>query len=188
MYDFDPITHSDGDFIEVTIRYFLELMSSPQNPLNKLMIERTGACYLIIYIVNQLFLSSNDIIELGWLTKFDSVLFKAGDKSVSPALVEFAGSVNDNTSNRKNSNDIKELYVNMVKIRKDTGADKMFCMRCYDHQIFFEKLIKYDDTMYRIIDASMEVPNTPQKLLAYVKEITSIFAWNHAVINQIAGL
>lgn len=90
----------------------------------------------------------NDIIELGWLerefyltdrTKFDGVLFgvlfKAGDKSVSSTLVEFAGSVNDNTSSLKNSNDIKKLYVNMIKIMKDTGADKMFCMRCYDNNM-----------------------------------------------------
>ncbi|RCH92369.1 hypothetical protein CU098_009422, partial [Rhizopus stolonifer] len=61
--------------------------------------------------------------QLGWLerefyltdrTKFDGVLFgvlfKAGDKSVSSTLVEFAGSVNDNTSSLKNSNDIKKLY------------------------------------------------------------------------------
>lgn len=139
----------------------------------------------------------NDIIELGWLerefyltdrTKFDGVLFKAGDKSVSSTLVEFAGSVNDNTSSLKNSNDIKKLYVNMIKIMKDTGADKMFCMRCYDHQIFFEKLIKYDGAMYRIINANIEVPNTPRKLLAYLKEIPSIFAWKHGIINQIAGL
>lgn len=49
--------------------YSLDLMSSPQNPLSKLMIERMAACYLIIYIVNQLFLSSNGIIELGWLKR-----------------------------------------------------------------------------------------------------------------------
>lgn len=104
--------------------------------MNKLVIERTAACYLIIYIVNQLFLSNNDIIELGWLerefyltdkTKFDGVLFKASDKSVSPALVEFAGGLNDNTPSRKNSNDIKKLYENMIKMMKDTSADKMFC-------------------------------------------------------------
>ncbi|KAI8988746.1 hypothetical protein BDB01DRAFT_719354, partial [Pilobolus umbonatus] len=62
-----------------------------------------------------LFLSNNDIIELGWLerefyltdrTNFDGVLFKAGDKSVSPTLVEFAGGVNDNTSPPKYTKDI----------------------------------------------------------------------------------
>lgn len=119
-------------------------MSSPQNPLDKVMIERTAACYLIIYAVTQSFLSMNDIIELGWLerefyltdkTKFDGILFKVGDKSVPPALVEFAGGVNDNTSNLKNTSDIKKLYVNMVKIMKDTGADNMFCMRYYGNNM-----------------------------------------------------
>lgn len=80
-------------------------------------------------------------------TKFDGVLFKASDKSVSPALVEFAGGLNDNTPSRKNSNDIKKLYENMIKMMQDTSADKMFCMRYYNHQIFFEKLIKHEDAM-----------------------------------------
>jgi hypothetical protein len=58
----------------------------------------------------QLSRANNDTIELGWLkrelhltdqTKFDGMLFKVGGKSVSPALVEFAGSINDHTSIRK---------------------------------------------------------------------------------------
>lgn len=88
------------------------------------MTERTAAYYLIIYLVNKLFLENNDVIELGWLerefhqtdrTKFDGILFKVGDKSVSPALVVFAGGINDHTSIRKSSNDIEKLYVNKIK-------------------------------------------------------------------------
>lgn len=47
-------------FMEITIRYFLELMCSPNSPFNKNMLERTAANYLIIYLVNQLFISNND--------------------------------------------------------------------------------------------------------------------------------
>jgi hypothetical protein len=51
------------------------------------MLGRTAASYLMIYLVNQLFIANNDVIELGWLerefysidrSKFDGVLFKVG--------------------------------------------------------------------------------------------------------------
>ena len=65
--------------------FSLDLINTPQNPLSKLMIERTAACYLIIYMVNQLFLSSNDIIELGWLERE----FYLTDKTKSEPINEF---------------------------------------------------------------------------------------------------
>ncbi|KAG1315797.1 hypothetical protein G6F64_000369 [Rhizopus arrhizus] len=89
---FDPIVHSDAAFIEVTARQFLDLMSSPRNPLNQRVLERTAATYFIIFIVNQLFISNNDVIELDWLereffatdrTKWDGVLIKADNRSCS---------------------------------------------------------------------------------------------------------
>lgn len=128
----------------------LDLMNSPQNPINKTMLERTSATYLIIYLVNQLFLPNNDIIELGWLerelyltdrSKFDGILFKIRSKSVAPALIEFSGGINDRTSSRKNSNDIKKLYRNMTKIMKDTDTDQMFCMRCYGNTMSYLILV-----------------------------------------------
>lgn len=86
-------------------------MNSPNSPLNTIMLERTAVTYLIIFIVNQLFISNNDVIELGWLereffstdrTKFDGIIFKFGDKSIAPGLVEFSGGINDKTSSQKN--------------------------------------------------------------------------------------
>lgn len=115
-------------------------MSSPNNPLNKIMFERTAASYLIIYLINQLFIANNDIIELGWLerecystdrTKFNGIFFKVGNKSIAPALVEFSGGINDKTPSRKNSKDIEKLYRSMIKVMKNTKTDRMFCMRCY---------------------------------------------------------
>lgn len=99
------------------------------------MLERTAASYLIIYLVNQLFIANNDVIELGWLerefystdrSKFDGVLFKVGDKSISPGLIEFSGGINDKTPSRKNSNDIEKLYSSMIKVMKDAKANRMF--------------------------------------------------------------
>lgn len=115
-------------------------MSSPNSPLNTIILERTVATCLIIYVVNQLFITSNDMIELGWLerefcstdrTKFDGIIFKVGNKSISPGLVEFSGGINDRTSSLKNTKDIEKLYSNMIKAMEDSKADKMFCMRCY---------------------------------------------------------
>ncbi|KAG1292475.1 hypothetical protein G6F66_006938 [Rhizopus arrhizus] len=97
---FDPIVHSDAAFIEVTARQFLDLMSSPRNPLNQRVLERTAATYFIIFIVNQLFISNNDVIELDWLereffatdrAKWDGVLIKADNRSCSAGLIEFSG-------------------------------------------------------------------------------------------------
>lgn len=42
--------------------------------------------------------------------------------------------------------------------------------------------------MYRKIDATIEIPNTPRKLKAYIKEIPKIFAWKQAVINHVIDM
>ncbi|KAG1459276.1 hypothetical protein G6F56_006198 [Rhizopus delemar] len=191
---FDLISHEDAGFIEVTARHFLDLMSSPNSPLNNIMLERTAASYLIIYIINQLFLANNDIIELGWLerefystdrAKFDGVLFKVGDKTVSPAFIEFSGGLNDKTSQRKNSNDIEKLYRNLIKVMNDNKTNHMFCIRCFDHYIYFERLIKFEGAMCRKIDTTIEVPNTPRKLKAFIKQIPMIFAWKQGVVSHV---
>lgn len=39
-------------------------MVSPNNPLSTVILERTAAIHTAIYIINQLFLSNNDIVEL----------------------------------------------------------------------------------------------------------------------------
>lgn len=110
------------------------------------MLERTAATYLIIYIVNQLFITHNDVVEVGWLereffstnrTKFDGIIFKVGNKSVTAGLLEFSGGVNDKTSPLKYTKDVKKLYSNMIKVMVDTKADKMFCLRCYGKSISY---------------------------------------------------
>ncbi|KAG1289377.1 hypothetical protein G6F65_000201 [Rhizopus arrhizus] len=174
--DFDLVAHDDAHFMKITIRYFLDLMSSPNSPLNKIMLERTAASYLIIYLDG-----SKEIFCSTDRSKFDGVLFKVGKKSICLGLIEFSGGINDKTSSRKNSKDIEKLYSSMIKVMKDAKTNRMFCMRCYGHYIYFEKLLIFDDTMYRKIDATMEIPNTPRKLKAFIKEIPSILAWKEAV-------
>ncbi|KAI8645556.1 hypothetical protein BD408DRAFT_338648, partial [Parasitella parasitica] len=194
---FDFVTNHDIGFMEVTVRYFLDLMSSPNSPLNTIMLERTAATYLNIYIVNQLFITNNDVIELGWLerefcstdrTKFDGIIFKIGNKSIAPGFVEFSGGINDKTSPLKYTKDNEKLYSNMIKAMVDIKTDKMFCMRCYGHHIYFEKLVDVNGVMYRTIDVNMEIPTTPRKLIAYINEIPKILAWKQALINHAISL
>lgn len=66
---FDSVVYSDAAFVEVATRHFLDLMSSPRNPLNQRVLKRTAATFFIIFIVNQLFISNNNIIELDWLER-----------------------------------------------------------------------------------------------------------------------
>ncbi|KAG1553393.1 hypothetical protein G6F49_002796 [Rhizopus delemar] len=83
--NFDLVSHEDAGFMEVTMS--LDLMRYPNNPLNKIMLERAAVSYLIIYLVNQLFIANNDAVELGWFerefyatdrAKFDRIFFKVG--------------------------------------------------------------------------------------------------------------
>lgn len=120
-------------------------MPSPNNPLNQRALERTTATYFIIYIVNQLFLSNNDVIELGWLecefyatetTKWDGFLFKVGNSSCSSGFIEFSGGCNNNTPGSKNQRDIIKLYPKMMDLLQsdNTRHTKIFCM-CYFSKI-----------------------------------------------------
>lgn len=122
----------------------LQRWCSRCNLLNKINLERTAASYLIIHLVEQLFIANNNVIELGWLerefystdqSKFDGILFKVGKKSISPDLIEFSGGINDKTSSWKNSKDIEKLYSSMIKVMKDAKTDRVFCMRCYGNTV-----------------------------------------------------
>lgn len=133
-------------------------MSSPNSPLNRIMLERTAASYLIIYLVNQLFIAHNDIIERGWLerelystdrTKFDGILFKVENKSISPALIEFSGGINDKTSSQKNSKDIVKLCRNTIKVMNDIKTDRMMCTRCYgNNMLYLIRVILYSSPLF----------------------------------------
>lgn len=131
-------------------------MCSPNNPLNQNTLERTAATYTIIHIVNQLFIANNDIIELGWLerefyatekAKWDGVLFKVGNKSISPGLIEFSGGCNDKTSSNKNQRDITKLYSNMLQILKSLPSvttAQICCIRYYGKiMAYFFSIILY---------------------------------------------
>ncbi|RCH81410.1 hypothetical protein CU097_003658 [Rhizopus azygosporus] len=178
---FDSVIHSDAAFIEVATRHFLDLMSSPRNPLNQRVLERTAATFFIIFIVNQLFISNNDIIELDWLereffatdrAKWDGVLSKVENRSCSAGLIEFSGG----GVQRPNFN------------QSSSAARQTFCMRYYNKRIYFEKLTIYKKMLFRTIHATIETPTSPRKLVEFVKEIPNMLAWKEAVVDHTVGL
>ncbi|RCH83415.1 hypothetical protein CU098_006074 [Rhizopus stolonifer] len=197
---FDSVVHSDAAFIEVATRHFLDLMSSPRNPLNQRVLERTAATFFIIFIVNQLFISNNDVIELDWLereffatdkAKWDGVLIKVENRSCSAGLIEFSGGCNDQTSGTKNQRDITKLYSKLMKVldgQSSSAARQTFCMRYYNKRIHFEKLIIYKKMLFRIIHATIETPTSPRKLVEFVKEIPNMLAWKEAVVEHTVEL
>lgn len=98
----------------------MHLVESPNPPpLSQPAKVRTVAIGTMIYIVNELFIANNDIIELEWIenkhcltnrSKWDGVLIKVENKSVSVALVEFSGGCQFNVTARKEASDINKLY------------------------------------------------------------------------------
>lgn len=120
--------------------FSLDLMSSPRNPLNQRVLERAAATYFIIFIVNQLFLSNNDVIQLDWLereffaterSKWDGVLIKVENKTCSAGLIEFSGGQNDQTSTVKNHHDISKLYSKLIKVLDFQSPPRTYCIRYY---------------------------------------------------------
>ncbi|GAA5813705.1 hypothetical protein MFLAVUS_007192 [Mucor flavus] len=63
----------------------------------------------------------------------------------------------------------------------DVGYRKDFDLVAHDDANFMEIAI-------RKIDATMEIPNTPRKLKAFIKEIPSILAWKEAVTSHALNL
>ncbi|GAA5807652.1 hypothetical protein MFLAVUS_001022 [Mucor flavus] len=54
-------------FIENTVRHFLDLIDSPNNPLKEVTGERKACINTIIYIMNQLLIANNDLVALDWI-------------------------------------------------------------------------------------------------------------------------
>ncbi|RCH80674.1 hypothetical protein CU098_005824 [Rhizopus stolonifer] len=101
---------------------------SLNNPLRQVTGERAASIHTIIYIMNQLFISNNDLVTLDWIeneycktgrSKWDGVILKVNDKKTSPALVEFSGGSKVNAIMNKEACDINKLSSNMVSIVAD---------------------------------------------------------------------
>ncbi|KAI9336898.1 hypothetical protein BD770DRAFT_331990, partial [Pilaira anomala] len=191
--DYDPTNDYDLGITESLVKHFLDLVDSPKTPLNNRSLERSAAVHTSIVVTNQLFLSVNDIVELGWLereyyrtskTKWDGVLFKTDDHKVSPGFVEFSGGVNDSTSLEKEKSDILKLYNMMMNVMSGYPPHikkQMFCIRFYANTMFFEELVQYKDVMFRIEHVSLIIPTTARQIVKFTCEIPKLIA----VVKQV---
>jgi hypothetical protein len=121
----------------------MDLIDSPRNPLTQPAKERTAAINTIIFIVNELFIANNDVVELDWIeneycmtsrSKWDGVLIKVDDKRVSVALAEFSGGCQFNATTSKEVSDINKLY-QCLKLMIDKIPESIppnvYCVRYY---------------------------------------------------------
>jgi hypothetical protein len=98
-----------------------------------------------MYIVNELFIANNDIVELDRIeneycltnrSKWDGVMLKVKDKSVSVALVEFSGGCQFNATVRKEASDINKLYPSlkvMIDKTPESIPSKAYCTRYHSN-------------------------------------------------------
>lgn len=99
----------------------------------------------MMYIVNELFIANNDIVELDRIeneycltnrSKWDGVMLKVKDKSVSVALVEFSGGCQFNATVRKEASDINKLYPSlkvMIDKTPESIPSKAYCTRYHSN-------------------------------------------------------
>ncbi|KAG1166478.1 hypothetical protein G6F36_012928 [Rhizopus arrhizus] len=154
---FNLILNHDASFIETTVRHLLDLMDSPNNPLNKTMTW----------------------LQLDGLRAIDN-------KKMSPVLIDFSDGTKVNNTINKESSDINKLYLNMMNVIAGLPANvfkKTFCACFYDDKIYFEELFIHKQKYYRKTHTSFRCPTTPRLLIEYIKQIVKILQWKEAIVN-----
>ncbi|KAI7855336.1 hypothetical protein BDC45DRAFT_461847 [Circinella umbellata] len=155
---FDSILYADLIFVENVTHYFLDLIQSPRNPMQHKLLERSAAIHASIFILNTLFVSVNDKIDLQWIErqatetgprKWDSIAFTRSKNALDAVLIEFSGD--------------RHLLFEGVKSLND--------------QLHLKK--KYADIL---------CPATPSELKECAKLLPVLFAWKQAVLDVITDL
>lgn len=122
----------------------MDFIHRPKNPLTQPAKECTAASNTTIFIVNELFITNSDIMQLERLendhcltnrSKWDGMLFKADNKSVSLGLVAFSGgSPQFNATARKEASDVNKLYQSLkvvIDIPPESIPSEVYCIRYY---------------------------------------------------------
>ncbi|KAI8877148.1 hypothetical protein K501DRAFT_278751 [Backusella circina FSU 941] len=150
------------------------LIDSPRNPLLQSTKERTTSISTIIHIIDEMFLTNNDIITLDWIeneycqtgrSKWDGILLKVDNKKVSMGLVEFSGGVKINATANKERSDISKLYANMLTIANGIPVDvpkRVFCARFY--AVFISRNSSFTKANVRFSDTDIKVINKDKKM------------------------
>lgn len=199
--DFDPIVHADLNFVEVTSVHFLNLITSPRNPIQHVALERTAASLTTVQILNCLFLSNNDILDLNWFekecklvknTKWDGIAFCLQDKRFTPVLVEFSGGFDFNTTSKKENDDENKLVDGINEILKYNDAlgtmdypIPQFYVRFFGRQLTFESicLLKNGKLVKRHY-FTINCPATCGELIELASMYPKLLDWKQTIINH----
>lgn len=93
--------------------------------------EKSNLTLTTVQILNCLFLSNNNILDLNWFekecklvknTKWDGIAFCLQDKRFTPVLVEFSGGFDFNTTSKKENDDENKLVDGIKEILKYNDA------------------------------------------------------------------
>ncbi|KAL0084648.1 hypothetical protein F4703DRAFT_1981162 [Phycomyces blakesleeanus] len=141
----------------------------PRNSFDQRVLERTVATYFIIFIVKQLLISNNGILELDWL---ECKFFAMNRTKRDGVLIKF-----DNRS-----------YSANYDLSSSTPCSIIVLFVTADTCIYFEKLTSYNNMLFRSIRESIGAPTSPRKCVEAFKEIPKIQAWRQAVVDHTVGL
>ncbi|KAG0175262.1 hypothetical protein DFQ28_002122 [Apophysomyces sp. BC1034] len=192
--DLDTNVHVDVAFLEIVATYYLNLIDSPNKPLMLKELERTCAIHSTIFILNNLFLAANDLVEFRWYE--DGIGFAVANKKVTPVLVEFSGGQEFSNYEAKANTDLTKLIPGAIKAIEYTCASANiqlpipeFVVRFYDNKIHFESIIKIShDSHIQRTYFSIDTPKTPRLLKALIEKVPPLFAWRQAVIDFVLAV
>ncbi|KAI8066095.1 hypothetical protein BDF21DRAFT_427064 [Thamnidium elegans] len=121
----DALEYADYYFAESILQHFLNMMTSPRNPILFSMKERTAAPITTIYLLHILFLSCNDLVSFNWIertteitgaVKWDGICFSIKNRRFTPVLIEFSGGIDFNSTTAKEQGDEEKMIKSMIKM------------------------------------------------------------------------
>ncbi|KAL0084936.1 hypothetical protein F4703DRAFT_1981830 [Phycomyces blakesleeanus] len=199
----DESEYADYYFAESTLHHFLQMMTSPRNPILFPMKERTAAPITTIYLLHAMFLSCNDLVSFHWIertaditgaAKWDGICFSIKDKRLTPVLIEFSGGIHFNSTTEKEQRDESKMIRNMVKlleyakyVKKHKSPVPQFYCRFFNNQIFFEAIFLVDEEtrLVKRTFCKIPCPITPRELKIFAENIPAMLKWKQAIINYV---
>ncbi|KAL7312716.1 hypothetical protein PS15m_008448 [Mucor circinelloides] len=195
---FDLSIHADLNFTEVMCTHFLNLMDSPRNPMQQQQLERNTAFLTTIPILHNMFIDSNDIIDMQWIekqtpltgdVKWDGVAFLIKNKLVTPLFVELSGGIDCNSGAEKARGDEEKMIrqlIKLLKLKKAEGSDlpHQCYIRYHDLKIHFESLFYFGEYYIKRTYFELLCP-TPTQLQKFVERIPDLFQYRQALLDQL---
>ncbi|KAL0095774.1 hypothetical protein F4703DRAFT_1789422 [Phycomyces blakesleeanus] len=147
----DESEYSDYYFAEYILHHFLQMMTSPRNPILSPMKKRTVAPITTIYLLQALFLSCNGLVFFYWIERTaeitgavnrDGICFSIKDKRFTPELIGFSGGQEDESKMIRNTAKILEYG---IYVQKNNSFVPQFYCRFFINQTFLEAIFLADE-------------------------------------------